>query len=136
MFNKRKLFSIIAIIIIGISFCGCDFQSSSAPTKESVKLTFIQHSFRNNAEEGGYYFESDQIAISEFTYEKGFNLNKTEIDNLYTKVDYRVPQLFGDGYWSMTFFTKDFNEETGYSNDFLTEQVLNENMTIHFAIYG
>lgn len=34
------------------------------------------------------------------------------------------------------FFTKDFDEETGLSSYYLSEQTLNEDMTIHFAIYG
>ncbi|MEG2342179.1 MAG: hypothetical protein RR909_03615 [Bacilli bacterium] len=138
MFNKNKVFPAFAAILLGVSLCSCSFgeNNSISNTQKNIVLTFVQHSFCNNAGEGGYYFKNDQIAVSEFTYKKGFNLNKEEIDNLYKKVDHHVPQLIGDGYWTFTFFTKDFNEETGYSSDFLKEQILDKNMTIHFAIYG
>lgn len=120
------------IIILLLCVCGC-----RTAAKENVVLTFIQHSYiKHNIESGGYYFKNDQIAVTELIYEKGYYLNQNEINNLYNKVEYQVPELNGDGYWSFTFFTKYFDETTGYSNDFLKEQVLSENMTIHFGIYG
>lgn len=67
-------------------------------------MKFIQHSYiMHSNENDGYYFKNDQLAITEINYEKGFNLNKIEINNLYKKINYTVPKLVGDGYWSFTF---------------------------------
>ena len=120
---KKNVFCILFSLIICLFSC-------KFTNKEQVALKFI-HSNEN----GGYYFKNDQLAITEINYEKGFNLDKIEINNLYKKINYTVPKLVGDGYWSFTFFTTSFDESTGYSNNYLDEQVLYENLTIHFAIY-
>ncbi len=136
----KKFFSCFILFVL-LCLCACSNTANendcSNSTKENVTLTFIQHSYlKHDSESNGYYFKNDQIAITQLTYEKGFYLDQSEIDNLYKKVKYDVPELVGDGYWSFTFFTKSFDESTGYSDDFLKTQILDENMTIHFAIYG
>lgn len=127
---KKSVFCIL--FPLTICLFSCKFTN-----EEQVTMKFIQHSYiMHSNENGGYYFKNDQLAITEINYEIGFNLNKIEIDNLYKKINYSVPELEGDGYWNFTFFTTNFDESTGYSNNYLDEQVLLENLTIHFAIYG
>lgn len=127
---KKNVFCILFPLIICLFSC-------KFTNEEQVTLKFIQHSYiMHSNENSGYYFKNDQLAITEINYEKGFNLDKIEINNLYKKINYTVPKLVGDGYWSFTFFTTSFDESTGFSNNYLDEQVLYENLTIHFAIYG
>lgn len=102
---------------------------------KNVVLTFMQHSFIKLANDG-YYFKDDEIVKSDFCYDKGFYLDSNEIDSLYTKVNYVVPSLNGDGYFSLTFFTKNFDSSTGYSSNYLEPLTLNSDMVIHFAIIG
>lgn len=127
---KKSFFCIL--FLLTICLFSCKFTN-----EEQVTMKFIQHSYiMHSNDNGGYYFKNDQLAITEINYEIGFYLNKIEIDNLYKKINYSVPELEGDGYWNFTFFTTNFDESTGYSNNYLDEQVLYENLTIHFAIYG
>lgn len=127
---KKSFFCIL--FLLTICLFSCKFTN-----EEQVTMKFIQHSYiMHSNDNGGYYFKNDQLAITEINYEIGFYLNKIEIDNLYKKINYSVPELEGDGYWNFTFFTTNFDESTGYSNNYLDEQVLCENLTIHFAIYG
>lgn len=107
-----------------------------------VKITFIQHTFISfsydeNKEINGYYFKNDEIERTSFTYNIGYNLTYDDINNFDSStLNYVVPELVGDGYWSFTFFTTSFDKKSGFSTNYLEPCRLTKNMTIHFAIYG
>lgn len=77
---KKNIFCILFPLIICLFSC-------KFTNKEQVTLKFIQHSYiMHSKENGGYYFKNDQLAITEINYEKGVNLDKIEINNLYKKL--------------------------------------------------
>lgn len=138
----RKIMVLGLLTLSMLTITGCvDSDSSKNENKgkdilDNITLKLIQHSYISHVQDVGYYFKNNELATTELTYQKGTYLDSTMIDSLYRKVDYIVPKLNGDGYWSFTFFTKDFDQKTGLSSNYLTEQTLEEDMTIHFAIYG
>lgn len=107
-----------------------------------VTLTFVQHtylkdSYDENREVNGYYFKNDELAKTEIEYPRGYYLTERDINSFNTdRLKYDVPSLIGDGYFSFTFFTTSFNEDTGFSTDFLEPGALNHDLVIHFGIYG
>lgn len=107
-----------------------------------VTLTFVQHtylkdSYDENGEVNGYYFKNDELAKTEIEYPKGYFLTESDINSFNTdRLKYDVPSLIGDGYFSFTFLTTSFNEDTGFSTDFLEPGILNHDLVIHFGIYG
>lgn len=144
----RKLFSIPLFLY---SFCflsACSTktintnENNNLDMSEQVTLTFVQHSFVNfaydeNKEVDGYYFVDDELANTSFKFNKGHYLSQEDIDNFNAfSLNYKIPDLNGDGYWSFTFFTTLFDKETGLSNSYLEPCVINSNLTLHFAIYG
>ena len=146
----------IALLLLTITSCNTNTNSSSISNSnisvsdsstitetEKIKVKFIQLPFRNyayneNKEIIGYYFGTDIIAETVFTYDKGYYLTKEKIDwhRKNDNLNYDVPELNGDGYWSFTFFTTILDEETGLSTNFLEECILNEDLAIYFGIYG
>ena len=109
---------------------------------EQVTLTFVQHtflrfSFDESKEIDGYYFLNDELAKTSLKFNKGHNLSYDDINNFNSfSLNYELPNLVGDGYWSFTFFTISFNEDSGFSSDFLKPCELYEDLILHFAIYG
>ena len=107
-----------------------------------VTLTFVQHTFLRfsydeNDEIDGYYFLNDELAKTSIKFDKGYNLSYEDIDNFNAlSLNYELPYLEGDGYWLFTFFTTSFEEDSGFSNNFLEPCVLDKDLTLHFAIYG
>lgn len=107
-----------------------------------VTLTFVQHtylkdSYDENGEVNGYYFKNDELAKTEIEYPRGYDLTESDINSFNTdRLKYDVPSLIGDGYFSFTFLTTSFNEDTGFSTDFLEPGTLNQDLVIHFGIYG
>ena len=85
-----------------------------------VTLTFVQHtylkdSYDENREVNGYYFKNDELAKTEIEYPRGYYLTERDINSFNTdRLKYDVPSLIGDGYFSFTFFTTSFNEDTGF----------------------
>lgn len=138
----RKIMVLGLLTLSMLTITGCVDSDSSKNENmgkdilDNITLKLIQHSYISHVQDVGYYFKNNELATTELTYQKGTYLDSTMIDSLYRKVDYIVPKLNGDGYWSFTFFTKDFDQKTGLSSNYLTEQTLEEDMTIHFAIYG
>lgn len=138
----RKIMVLGLLTLSMLTITGCVDSDSSKnenngnDVPNNITLKFIQHSYVGDAQEVGYYFRNDELATTELTYQKGTYLDSTMIDSLYGKINHIVPKLNGDGYYSFTFFTKDFDQKTGLSSNFLKEQTLEEDMTIHFAIYG
>lgn len=107
-----------------------------------VTLTFVQHtylkdSYDENGEVNGYYFKNDELAKTEIEYPRGYYLTEGDINSFNTdRLKYDVPSLIGDGYFSFTFLTTSFNEDTGFSSVFLKPCTLNQDLVIHFGIYG
>lgn len=113
--------------------------SACSFAEKQVSLTFIQHTFLESSWEvsGGYYFLDDELAKTVFEYDRGYELTQEDIEGFDCySLNYDVPELNGDGYFSFTFFTTSFDKETGYSYHFLRPCKLNKDMTVHFAIYG
>lgn len=107
-----------------------------------MTLTFIQHTFvtfshNENNETDGYYFLKDELAKTIIKFKKGYNLSFEDINNFdSSSLNYVVPSLVGDGYWSFTFFATSFDENSRYSSNYLKTCILNEDLILHFAIYG
>lgn len=87
-------------------------------------MTFIQHTFisfvfdkDDNCD--GYRFKNDELARTNIEYSHGYDLTSDDIINFdYDSLNYVVPELVGDGYWSYTFFTTSFDETSGFSSNF------------------
>lgn len=145
----KKKIRLAGLLLILIMMVGCkkdtrlsDTSSNETSSSEVVQLNFLQMPYINDAQNDkgdsiGYYFENRIIKKTVFTYDKGHYLSNEEI-NAFRKnsLNYDVPELNGDGYWSFTFFTTKLNEQTGLSTDYLNEQYLNNDITIYYAIYG
>ncbi|MCR4698797.1 MAG: hypothetical protein K5762_05470 [Bacilli bacterium] len=144
----RKMFSIPLFLY---SFCllsACstkminENENTNVDMSEQVTLTFVQHSFVSfaydeNKEVNGYYFVDDELANTSFKFNKGHYLSQEDIDNFNAfSLNYEIPDLNGDGYWSFTFFTTSFDKETRLSNNYLEPCIINSDLTLHFAIYG
>ena len=113
--------------------------SACSFAEKQVSLTFIQHTFLESSWEvsGGYYFLDDELAKTVIKYDCDYELTQDDIEGFDCySLNYDVPELNGDGYFAFTFFTTSFDPETGYSCDFLRPCKLNNDMTVHFAIYG
>ena len=132
----KKLISLFLSLPLFVSLSAC------SKTIKRVNLTFIQHTFIDfsydeHDENNGYYFENDELAKTNFQYDKDYNLTCDDISDFNAlSLNYVVPELNGDGYWSFTIFTTSFDESSGLSNNFLKPCKLTNDMTIHFAIYG
>lgn len=137
---------VLALSSILLSACSSTLANSESLNNESqleqVTLTFVQHTFLgfsydDNHENNGYYFSNDELAKTSFKFDKGHNLSPEEIDDFgASSLNYELPNLEGDGYWSFTFFTTSFDEDSGFSGDFLEPCVLDKDLIVHFAIYG
>lgn len=111
-------------------------------SNKNVAITFIQcpfsgFSYDDNGDVNGYYFKNEILLTTIIDYEKGHFLSQDEIDSFYNnKLNYRMPELHGDGYWRFTFFVTDFNEESGLASNYLKPQELNNDINVYFSIYG
>ena len=102
-----------------------------------VQLPFVGFSRDENNDINGYYFENETMATTNISFERGHFLSKSEIDGIYKdKLNYEMPKLYGDGFWSFTFFVTDYNVETGLADNFLKPQELDKNIEVYFGIYG
>ena len=127
-------FSMISIVLTGCS----NIEDNSRVTVTFIQHTLISTDYDDNMIVKGYYFENDEIAKTTFEYEKGHYLTDDEIYEFRTTKDlkYVVPRLNGDGFWSYTFFTTNYDEKTKFSNNFMKEMTLNEDLIVYFAIVG
>ncbi len=144
----KKMFSIFVIVASLTLISACFFASTNSTSSnnvsplDTVTLTFVQHTFvtysyNENKEINGYYFENDELAKTSIKFKKGYNLSFEDINNFdSSSLNYVVPSLVGDGYWSFTFFTTSFDENSGYSSNYLKPCILDNDLLIHFAIYG
>ena len=123
-----------------LMFTGCD--KSKAKEDKTVVLTFLQlpllgEKQDENGHRLGYYYTNEVMAETKFEYEKGYFLSHEEIEMIrWNRLNYHVPPLHGDGYWGYTSFMTEFDKETGYATNVLTEQYLTKDMTIYFGIWG
>ena len=136
------LFSIVSsTLLLSCSFDG-QKNNDGFSEQKNVAITFIQcpflgFSYDVNDDVNGYYFEKEIIAKTIIEYERGHFLSQEEIDSFYSaKLNYKVPELYGYGYWSFTFFVDNFNEENGFASNYLKPQILNEDINVYFSIYG
>ena len=138
---KRIIFVFVTLITIFLASCSNNNVNKS--TNETVTITFIQHTYINNhynenKEINGYYFENDEIARTTIEFKKGHYLTQKEI-NYYRspkELNYKVPPLNGWGYYSLTFFTTEYNPITKESYVYLKPMHLEEDITVHFGIFG
>ena len=146
MKKTLSLFVLFPLLFLLLACSSTDTSSeliNNSSSIEEVTLTFIQHTYlrRSYDEEtnecNGYYFVNDELARTVFKFEKGYYLTSEDIDNFGAfTLNYDVPDLVGDGYWFFTFFTTSFDEETGFSNNYLKPCKLVNDLTVHFGIFG
>lgn len=127
MKKTLRLFMLISLLTL-LSDCSLRIENSESfnhlNSSEKVTLTFVQHTFLNfsydeNKEVNGYYFQNDELAKTSFEFDKGYNLSFDDINNFNnSSLNYKLPNLVGDGYWSFTFFTTSFDKNTGFSSEF------------------
>ena len=138
--NNSKHYK-LSLLLVPFLLIGCT-EKSSSKAKEKVAITFIQQpflrfSYDENGEINGYYFKNEVIATTIIEFETGHFLSKDEINEFSkNRLNYKVPELNGDGYWSFTFFVTDYDDESGLANNYLEPQRLNKDLNIYFAIYG
>lgn len=145
MEKTYRLFILLPLLTL---LSGCSLRTKNSVSNnhlnssEKVTLSFVQHTFLSfsydeSKEVNGYYFQNDELAKTSFEFFKGYNLSLDDINNFNTSsLNYKLPNLVGDGYWSFTFFTTSFDENTGFSSEFLKPCKLDNDLIIHFAIYG
>ena len=113
--------------------------SACSSTKKQASLAFIRHAFLKSSRRisDGYSFQGDELTKMIFKYDRGYELTQDDIEGFgCNSLNYDVPELNGDGYFSFTFSTTSFDQETGNSYNFLRPCKQNKDMTVHFAIYG
>lgn len=144
--KKKSFISVLVPLLVLVSACSLGTTNSESLNNgnqlEQVTLTFVQHTFLRFSYDGndgidGYYFLNDELAKTSIKFKKGYNLSLEDINNFNSlSLNYELPYLEGDGYWSFTFFTTSFDEDSGFSDNFLEPCVLDKDLTLHFAIYG
>ena len=144
--NKMSSIFVLVPFLTLLSACSLGSTNSESLNNTNqqvqVTLTFVQHTFlRFSYDENdgidGYYFLNDELAKTSIKFDKGHNLSYEDIDNFNAlSLNYELPYLEGDGYWSFTFFTTSFDEDSGFSDKCLKPCVLDKDLILHFAIYG
>ncbi len=143
---RRTLLKIIVFYscVFALSSCKTITNSNNHNNSkeiEQVTITFIQHTFisfsyNENKETNGYYFENDELAKTCFYFDKAYDLLSNDISSFDESLNYELPTLVGDDYWSFTFFTTSFDSDSGLANNYLKPCKLEENLIVHFGIYG
>lgn len=100
------LFSLVFLL------CGCynsspnrSKSSSTGIDEDSVSITFEQHPYLKKSDDPeGYYFGKEIVAKTVLTFHQGHDLTQEEINSFDSRtLNYVVPSLIGDGFWSFTF---------------------------------
>lgn len=152
---KKKKYMILGVILCILSVTGCvnnnttgeNLSTSFNGEKESsnnndsnyemVTITFKQYACDIFVKEGNkvvieLYDELVSTTVKEF--EKGYYLSYKELDEISMSLNYVVPELGGDGYWSFTpfYYDKDLLEDGGV----LRDTYLYEDLIVYYGIYG
>lgn len=152
---KNKIYLILGVILCVSLATSCDdditissnsstsfiseseSSKSSSDNKEMITITFYQYSCDLFVKDGNkvvieLYDELMSTTVKEF--EKGYFLSYSELDDIQMSLNYVVPELGGDGYWSFTpfYYDKDLLEEGGV----LRDTYLNEDLIVYYGIYG
>lgn len=120
---------------------GCTERKTTTIEKK-INITFIQRpfldfSYDENGERNGYFLKNETIATTVIEFEMGYFLSENDIKEISkNRLNYKVPELNGDGYWSFTFFVVDYDPESFLANNYLEPQKLNKDFNVYFAIYG
>ena len=99
---------------------------------EKVTITFEQYDC-DFGPSGTVFIDSDVRATTQIVYEYGHYLTDDEIDLFDEQINYDVPELNGDGYYSFTYYY--FSKENPNSNK-IVQMTLVEDFTLYFGIYG
>lgn len=151
----KKIYMIFGVILCILSVTSCvnnNTTSSNLSThfinenessknenndnKEKITISFKQYDcdlfLRDNKTVIVFYDELISTTVKEF--EKGYFLSYKELDEISMSLNYVVPELNGDGYWSFTsfYYDKDLLEEGGI----LRDVYLNEDLIVYYGIYG
>lgn len=154
-YMKNKIYIAFGVIlcIIFATSCFNNNTTNSAPStsfisenessknndssQEMVTITFKQYSCDIFIKEGNevvieLYDELISTTVKEF--EKGYYLSYKELGEISMSLNYVVPELGGDGYWSFTpfYYNKDLLDEGGV----LRDTYLNEDLIVYYGIYG
>ena len=142
--NCMKLKSLLLFSLVFL-LCGC-YNSSPNRTKSSstgtdednVSITFEQHPYLMKSDDPeGYYFGKEIVAKTVLTFHQGHDLTQEEINSFDSRaLNYVVPSLIGDGFWSFTFFMTNYDEKTNLATVYLRPQKLNHSINVYFGIYG
>ena len=152
---KKKKYMILGVIlcILSVTSCvnnnttGANLSTSFNGEKESSKnndsnyeivtITFKQYACDIFVKECNkvvieLYDELVSITVKEF--EKGYYLSYKELDEISMSLNYIVPELRGDGYWSFTpfYYDKDLLDDGGI----LRDTYLYEDLIVYYGIYG
>lgn len=147
---KNKKYIIFGVILCILSVISCannnttnaSLSTSFNSEKESsnnkmVTITFQQYNCDIFVKEGNkvvieLYDELISTTVKEF--EKGYYLSYKELNEISMSLNYVVPKLEGDGYWSFTpfYYDKDLLDEGGV----LRDTYLNEDLIVYYGIYG
>ena len=71
-----------------------------------MSLAFIRHAFLKSSRRisDGYSFQGDELTKMIFKYDRGYELTQDDIEGFgCNSLNYDVPELNGDGYFSFTF---------------------------------
>ena len=127
----KKIYMTFVVILCILSVTSC-----ANDNKEKITITFKQYDcdlfLRDNKTVIVFYDELISTTVKEF--EKGYFLSYKELDEISMSLNYVVPELNGDGYWSFTsfYYDKDLLDEGGV----LRDVYLNEDLIVYYGIYG
>jgi hypothetical protein len=129
---KKKLFLLLSALLCVSLTTGCNKEEE----KNTVTITFLQYDFWGGEDtEAGTHFYGELISKSVREFPKGYYLTKEEFYKVRSKLNYVVPDLVGDGYYSFTRFYLD--KELTDDGEWLAGEVyLTTDLTVYYGIYG
>ena len=128
---KKKLFLLLSALLCVSLTTGCNKEEE----KNTVTITFLQYDFWGGEDtEAGTHFYGELISKSVREFPKGYYLTSKELDKVVSKLDYIVPELVGDGYYSFTrcYLDKELTDD----GEWLGNTYLTTDLTVYFGIYG
>jgi len=105
-------------------------------SQEMVTITFKQYDCDFVYRENKYtiIFFDELMSTTVLEFEKGYFLSYYELGEIQMSLDYYVPELVGDGYFTFTpfYYDKDLLDEGGV----LRDTYLNEDLIVYYGIHG